>query len=594
MPSPLRCTLVLSALTFGGCRTAVSPVVYGEGGLEPVSVTRHDDARRVDISIGGKPFTSYIYPGTIKKPVLFPLRSAAGTIVTRGFPLEPRAGERADHPHQVGAWFTYGDVNGIDFWGYSDATPAEELATKGTIVHKAVTRTTNGPDRGELDVTADWAGPDGSILLSEETQFVFRGDAVSRRIDRTTRWTARDKRIVFNDTKEGAFGIRVARSLEQPSNEPAVFADGRGHTTTVPALDNDGVTGLYRSSEGRTGDDVWGTRARWVMLSGTVERERVTLAILDHPANPGFPTYWHARGYGLFAANPLGQAGFTNGKARMNFALDPGGSATFQYRILVASGAATPDAVESEYKTFAGIQANTAAVAGVKVLCSNAFGAAMQDLAPKFEATMKQKVSVTYGLAANLRKRIESAESFDLAVLTPAAIDDLIKAGRIAADSRTPLARTGLALAIRAGAKKRDISTVDAFKRVLLGAKSIAYAKEGASGVAFAALIDRLGIANELRTKSLLASTGEEVSQLVVGGQAELGVLPVSEILPVRGVQVLGAFPADAQTYIVMVAGVSSASKQGDVARKLIRFLAAPAALPVIKAKGMERVVGSP
>jgi molybdate transport system substrate-binding protein len=202
---------------------------------------------------------------------------------------------------------------------------------------------------------------------------------------------------------------------------------------------------------------------------------------------------------------------------------------------------------------------------------------------------MKKKVGVTYGLTANLRKQIESGESFDLAVLTPAAIDDLIKSGKIAGDSRTPLARTGLALAARAGSKKRDLSTVDAFKRVLLGAKSIAYAREGASGIAFAALIDRLGMAGELRTKSLLTTTGEEVSQLVAGGQAELGVLPVSEILPVRGIQVLGAFPAEAQTYIVMVAGVGSGAKQGDTARKLIRFLAAPAAVPVIKAKGMER-----
>ena len=269
--------------------------------------------------------------------------------------------------------------------------------------------------------------------------------------------------------------------------------------------------------------------------------------------------------------------------------VESGQAATFRHRILVVSGTATPEAIESEYKMFAGTQAKTAAVAEVKVLCSNAFGAAMQDLAPKFETTMKQRVSVTYGLTANLRKQIESGEPFDLAVLTPAAIDDLIKAGRIAADSRTPLARTGLALAVRAGAKKRNISTVDAFKRVLLDAKSIAYAREGASGVAFAALIERLGVANDLRTKSLLTRTGEEVSQLVVGGQAERGVLTVSEILPVRGIQVLGAFPADAQTYIVMVAGVGQGAKQGDAARKLVRFLTAPAALPVIKAKGMER-----
>ena len=583
------CALLLAGLTCA-CAAPGATVAKADGRREAVTVTRHDDERRVDVAIGGKPFTSYVYPATVKKPVLFPLRSAKGTIVTRGFPLEPRRGERADHPHQVGAWFTYGDVNGVDFWGYSDATPAGEVPTKGTIVHKAITRTASGADRGDLEVTADWIGPDGTVALAEATQFVFRGDEGSRSVDRVTRWTASSRRLVFNDTKEGAFGIRVARSLEQPSTEPEVFTDGSGHTTTVPALDNTGVTGLYRSSEGKTGDDVWGTRARWVMLTGTVDREPVTLAILDHPANPGFPTYWHARGYGLFAANPLGAAGFTNGKSRMNFALEPGQAATFRHRIVVISGTATPDAIESEYRLFAGAQSSSATVAEIKVLCSNAFGAAMKELGSSFERATKRKVTVTYGLAAVLRKQIEAGEPFDLAVLTPAAIDDLINAGKIAADSRTPLARTGLALAVRAGAGKRNISTVDAFRRVLLEAKSIAYAKEGASGVAFAALIQRLGIANDLRTKSLLATTGEEVSQLVVGGQAELGVLPVSEILPVQGEQVLGLFPADAQTYIEMVAGTSAGAKQRDAAKELVRFMTAPAAVRVIKAKGMEPI----
>src|SRR5206468_11724350 len=152
------CALVLTGLTLEGATSPPSrvrtfaPSHTAGGGQEPVTITRHDDERRVDVSIGGKPFTSYIYPATVKKPVLFPLRSAKGTIVTRGFPLEPRSGERADHPHQVGAWFTYGDVNGIDFWGYSNATPPEEVPGKGTIVHKAIIRTLSGADRGELAV----------------------------------------------------------------------------------------------------------------------------------------------------------------------------------------------------------------------------------------------------------------------------------------------------------------------------------------------------------------------------------------------------------------------------------------------------------
>jgi molybdate transport system substrate-binding protein len=229
--------------------------------------------------------------------------------------------------------------------------------------------------------------------------------------------------------------------------------------------------------------------------------------------------------------------------------------------------------------------------AEIKVLCSNGFKAVMEELTTEFEQATKHKVAVHYGLAAALERQVEAGESFDLAVLTSTATDDLIKEGKIAAASRTPLARTGLAIAIRAGAKKPDISTVEAFKRSLLGARSIAYAKEGASGVAFAALIGRLGIADELKAKSQLTATGEEVGQMVVRGEAEFGVLPVSEILPVRGAELLGTFPRGIESCVVMVAGVSSKATEGHAAADLIGFLKAPAALPVIKAKGMERVV---
>ena len=227
--------------------------------------------------------------------------------------------------------------------------------------------------------------------------------------------------------------------------------------------------------------------------------------------------------------------------------------------------------------------------AEIKVLCSSGFKAVMEELAPQFERATHHKVIVRYGLAAKLKQEIEAGEMFDLAVLTPAAIDDLIGQRKVAADSRAILARSGLGIAIRAGARKADITTVEAFKRSLLAAKSIAYAKEGASGVAFAALIQRLGIADDLKAKSRLTATGEEVGDAVVRGEAEFGVLPVSEILPVRGAELLGTLPADAQSYIVMVAAVGAGSKESKAARDLIAFLTAPSALSVIKAKGMER-----
>jgi molybdate transport system substrate-binding protein len=235
------------------------------------------------------------------------------------------------------------------------------------------------------------------------------------------------------------------------------------------------------------------------------------------------------------------------------------------------------------------VQPAALAAAEITVLCSNGIKAVMEDLVPKFEKATGHKVIIDYNLAAVLKQKIEGGTGFDLAILTPPLVDDLIKQGKMAADSRTMLARSGLGLLIRTGGHKRDISTTDAFKRTLLEAKSIAYAKVGASGVYFAELVQKLGVADTLKSKSRLTATGEEVGESVARGEVELGVLPLSEILPVKGAELLGMFPADVQSYIVMTAGVSAGAKQGQAARELIKFVTAPAALPVIKAKGMER-----
>jgi molybdate transport system substrate-binding protein len=234
--------------------------------------------------------------------------------------------------------------------------------------------------------------------------------------------------------------------------------------------------------------------------------------------------------------------------------------------------------------------AGAASAAEIRVLCSNGLKAVIEEIVPQFERATKNTVIVKYALAATIKQQIEAGEAFDVAFVTPGVMDDLISHGKIAADSRATIAQTGLAIAIRAGARKADIRTADAFKRALLDARSIAYAKEGASGVAFTALIQRLGIAEALKSKSKLTVTGEEVGDAVVHGVAEFGILPVSEILPVRGAEMLGTFPADLQTYIVMVGGVSAAAKQGAAARELVKYVTSPAALPVIKAKGMEKV----
>jgi hypothetical protein len=317
-----------------------------------VRLVRDDARQRVDVFVDGQPFTAYIYPATQKKPVLYPLRTAKGTLVTRGFPLEPRPGERVDHPHHVGLWFNYGDVNGADFWNNTDAVKPDDRPKFGTIVHKAVTAVRNGPDKGELETDMDWIHGNGSVVLKEHTLFVFRGGPAWRSVDRITRLQALGERVALTDNKEGMIGLRVARQLEIPATKPEVFTDASGRATAVATMDNTGVNGDYLTSEGKRGDAAWGTRARWCTLGARIGDEPVTVAILDHPANPGFPTYWHARGYGLFAANPLGQKALSDGKEALNFALEAGQSVTFRHRILVLSEPAGADRAESAYRQF--------------------------------------------------------------------------------------------------------------------------------------------------------------------------------------------------------------------------------------------------
>jgi hypothetical protein len=340
-------------------RHIVGPVLAGvmvvpglaaaAGKAAPVEIVANEAGRRVDVRIGGKPFTAYVWPESLTKPVLYPLLTARGSAVTRGFPLEPRPGERTDHPHHVGLFLSYGDVNGVDFWNNSHALPPEQQAKMGHHRQVKVLEAKGGPSEGRLRVASEWVVPDGSVVLDEDTTFLFRGDAATRVVDRTTRLTARTP-VTFNDNKEGFLGLRLARALEHPSTEKGTYTDAQGRPTTVAVLDNTGVTGVYHSSEGKEGDAVWGTRGRWVALAGRLGEEDVTLTILDDPRNPGAPTYWHARGYGLFAANPLGQKIFSNGKEELSLKLAKGASATFHYVLVIASEKFEATKVEALYK----------------------------------------------------------------------------------------------------------------------------------------------------------------------------------------------------------------------------------------------------
>jgi hypothetical protein len=171
--------------------------------------------------------------------------------------------------------------------------------------------------------------------------YKFSGKADLRIIDRSTTLTASVDEVAFNDVKDGFFALRVARELELPSDKPDVFTDANGIETKIKVLNNTGVVGNYKSSEHIEGEAVWSTRAKWMNLSGKIGSEDITIAMIDHPKNINYPTYWHARGYGLFALNPLGEKVFSNGKKTLDFKLKKGESITFNYRVVVKSGKLT-------------------------------------------------------------------------------------------------------------------------------------------------------------------------------------------------------------------------------------------------------------
>lgn len=322
-------------------------------GWKGIEVISSEKDKKVDVFYDGKLFTSYIYPADLEKPVLYPVYSARGTIVTRGFPRDPRSGERVDHPHHVGIWFNFGDVNGLDFWNNSYAIPAAKKPGYGSIRHQATLETTSGRDTGLLKVKTHWIDSKGKVLIVEESSFRFTGDETLRRIDRTTTLTAQAEKVVFKDNKEGMLGMRVDRAFEEPSSKPEVFTDANGNMTSVPSLNNDGVNGRYRSSARLESDAVWGTRGDWVKLSATKGAEPITIAMLDHKQNVGYPAHWHARGYGLFAVNNLGAKVYNPNEGETVYTLEPGKSLTFKHRILVKSGAVlTDNEMNKEFQTF--------------------------------------------------------------------------------------------------------------------------------------------------------------------------------------------------------------------------------------------------
>ncbi|GAC1388577.1 MAG: hypothetical protein NVSMB45_18410 [Ginsengibacter sp.] len=307
---------------------------------------------RVDVKINNEVVTSFLYPDSLEKPVLYPLSALDGTIVTRGFPLSPKPGEPIDHPHHVGAWFTYENVNGLDFWNNSYAIAAEKKKSYGWI--KVTHVSTSNGEKGKLMYTANWQDYNKNVLMTENTTLLFFQSGNSFVIDRTTSLKA-VKAIHFADAKDGLYGLRLAHELQIPSTEDQKFTDNKGNVTIVKAGTDNIPNGTYLTSEGKVGNEAWSTRGKWCVSYGKIGKDSVSVVIIDHPTNPNYPTFWHARGYGLFSANPLGESVFTNGKSSKNLELKIGESVTFKYRVVInaANQFLRPAAIESMSDEFA-------------------------------------------------------------------------------------------------------------------------------------------------------------------------------------------------------------------------------------------------
>jgi hypothetical protein len=289
-----------------------------------VKITQATD--RISVEIDGKPYTDYFLSADGNKPYVYPLRTASGILVTRHFPMEEVAGETHDHPHHRGMFFAHGDISGVNFW----ATEANIKApNKGSMVLKKVVEAKGGAKSGTIKAVFDGLDPQGKPMMTETRTLTFYPGSELRIIDFEIKIDAL-RELKFVDTKEGTFGIRLATPLSEDKGGKMVNAEGA-----------------------QTEKNVWGKQSPWVDYFGTLEGKTVGVAIMDHPSNPRHPTYWHARAYGLFAANPFGVRDFTGDKTKDgSMTVEAGKSVTFRYRVVIHPGDFQTANIASLYQQY--------------------------------------------------------------------------------------------------------------------------------------------------------------------------------------------------------------------------------------------------
>ncbi len=303
-------------------------------------VTFREHANRIDVNINGQLFTSYVFAldpqkplvaagRQLKKPVLFPVYCPKGTLMTRGYPFMAIEGENQDHPHHMGVYFTV-DINEYKFWGNSNKPLPE-------IRHIEVIEKSAGQDRGRLRTRSHWIGRAGQVMLEEVRTMTFHDMSARGQYAMDIHVTLRApaQQVTIGDTKEGLMAVRVA-----------------------PWLNEKKGTGRYLNAHGEeTEQQVWGKRSKWMRLQGQKDGQSYGIAILNHPTSANYPTFWHARGYGCFSANPLGQGAFERSKkvenaANLNLTLKQGQPQHFGFRLIFYEGARSAQQIERAFANY--------------------------------------------------------------------------------------------------------------------------------------------------------------------------------------------------------------------------------------------------
>ncbi len=293
---------------------------------------------KISVEIDGKPFTDFYIGAESAKPYLHPLRAADGKVVTRGFPMVTDIpGEAHDHPHHRGLWFTHGDVNGYDFWANEESQTSTGKG-KGRVVVERVDKFATGKKSGTVSASFAWKIPSGETLLLESRKMTFYSDPQLRTIDFDITLSPQQE-VRFGDTKEGMFAMRLAAALEE--EQPKDIAE--------PKRTGKMVNAQNKSSE----KNVWGKRSEWVDYSGKIDGAAVGVAVFDHPSNPRYPTYWHARAYGLLATNIFGLHDFERDPSRdASLTIRPGQPLRFRYRVIIHPGDVNSGGIRDAYESW--------------------------------------------------------------------------------------------------------------------------------------------------------------------------------------------------------------------------------------------------